>query len=141
MRGDQIGALSIGNAYNPALKKAAEFGTDVLNGLAECIDENPARVNAIGAAAGTRGGSVGGLAAVNLSPPGGPAGTSPGRAAHAGPPGKAPVHPLPPPPCPAGFHIRKKQSYRPSSRPPERRTFFSLYHKKKPRCNRAARML
>lgn len=59
--------VAIGNAYNPALKKAAEFGTDALNGLAEFIDENPALVNAIGAAAGTLGIGVVALTAYTVA--------------------------------------------------------------------------
>ena len=56
-------SVSIGNAYNPAVKKAAEYGTVLLNGVADFVDENPAMVNAITASVGVFGLAAGALTA------------------------------------------------------------------------------
>ncbi|MDY5501610.1 MAG: phage tail tape measure protein [Gemmiger sp.] len=47
--------VAIGDAYTPALREAYSVGTDVLNGVAQFIKQNPALVNAITAFAGVLG--------------------------------------------------------------------------------------
>lgn len=60
-------SVAIGNAYNPAVKKAAEYGTVMLNGVADFIDENPAMVNAITASVGVMGVAVAGITAYTVA--------------------------------------------------------------------------
>lgn len=58
--------VAIGDAYTPALREAYSVGTDVLNGVAQFIKQNPALVNAITAFAGVLGVVVVALAAYTV---------------------------------------------------------------------------
>lgn len=58
--------VAIGDAYTPALREAYSVGTDVLNGVAQFIKQNPALVNAITAFAGVLGVVVAALAAYTV---------------------------------------------------------------------------
>lgn len=60
-------SVSIGNAYNPAVKKAAEYGTVLLNGVADFVDENPAMINAVTASVGVMGLAVAGITAYTVA--------------------------------------------------------------------------
>lgn len=60
-------AVAVGDAYNPVLRELYKLGTDVLNFIAKFIEQNPALVNGISAAAVAFLALAGGITAVTVA--------------------------------------------------------------------------